>query len=76
MFQEARLSTTIGMDIKYNKFCGQVSTILKVISDKDHDLLSQFDNIEEIDIPILERMAKLPPQIRDTPQQKSLNKQL
>ena len=30
-FKEARLSTTIGSDIKHNKFCGQVSTIRKVI---------------------------------------------
>ena len=45
---------------------------MKVISNKDGDLLSQFENINENDIPILERMAKLPPQIRDKPQQKML----
>ena len=45
---------------------------MKVISNKDGDLLSQFHNINENDIPILERMVKLPPQIRDTPQQKML----
>ena len=34
-FKGARLSTTIGSDIeKKNKFCGQVSTIMKVISKK------------------------------------------
>ena len=30
-FKEARLSTTIGSDIEHNKFCGQVSTFMKVI---------------------------------------------
>ena len=71
-FKEARLSTTIRSDIEHNKLCGQVPTIMKVISNKDGDLLSQFHNINENDIPILERMVKLPPQIRDTPQQKML----
>ena len=45
---------------------------MKVISNKDDDLLSQFGNINENDIPILEILADLPPQIRDTPQQKLL----
>ena len=45
---------------------------MKVISNKDGDLLSQFDKINENDIPILERIADLPAQIRDTPQQKML----
>ena len=71
-FKEARLSTTIGSDIEHNKFCGQISTIMKVVSNKDDDLLSQFGNINEIDIPLLERLADLPPQIRSTPQQKML----
>ena len=44
-FKEARLSTTIGGDIEINKFCGPVSTIMRLISNKDGDLLSQFDNI-------------------------------
>ena len=39
-FEEARLSTTIGSDIEHNKFCGQVSTIMRVISNEDCDLLS------------------------------------
>ena len=39
---------------------------MKVISNKDGDLLSQFDNINENDIPFLERLADLPPQIRST----------
>ena len=71
-FKEGRLSTTIGSDIEINKFCGQVSTIMRSISNKDGDLLSQFDNINENDIPILEQLADLPIQIRDTPHQKML----
>ena len=35
-------------------------------------MLSQFDNINENDIPVLERLADLPPQIRDSPHQKML----
>ena len=45
-FTEARLSTTIGSDIKRKKF-GQVSKILKKISKKAGDSLSQFDKINE-----------------------------
>ena len=71
-FKEARLSTSIGSDIEHNKFCGQVSTIMKVISNKDDDLLSQFGNINENDIPILERLVNLPPQIKSTLHQKML----
>ena len=63
-FKEARLSTAIGGEIEINKFCGQLSTIKRGIINKDSDLLSQFDNINENDIPILERLANLPPQIR------------
>ena len=69
--KEARLSTTIGSDIEHNKFCGQISTIVKVKSNKDGDLLSQFDDIKN-DIAVLEQLADLPPQIRSAPQQKIL----
>ena len=71
-FEEARLSTTIGSDNETNKICGQVSTIIRVISNEDGDLLSQFDNISENDIPVLERLVASTPQNRDTPQQKML----
>ena len=71
-FKEARLITTIGSNIEISNFCRQVSTIMRAISRKDGDLLSQFDNINENDIPILERLADLPPQIRSTPHQKML----
>ena len=71
-FKEARLSTSLGSDIEINKFCRQISTIMRAISNKDGDLLSQFDNINENDIPVLNRLADLPVQIRDTPHQKML----
>ena len=71
-FKEARLTTSVGGDIEINKFCGQVSTIMRAISNKDGDLLSQFDNNNENDIPVLNRLADLPVQIRDTPHQKML----
>ena len=71
-FKEARLSTTIGSDIEHNQLCGQVSTTMKLVSNKYGDLLCQFDNINEINIPFLERMADLPPQNRGTPHQKML----
>ena len=45
---------------------------MRVISIEDSDLLSQFDKFIEIDIPILERLANLPPQIRDTLHQKMI----
>ena len=71
-FEEARLATSLGSDIEINKFCGQITTIMRAISNKDGDLLSQFDNIRENDIPVLNRLADLPVQIRDTPHQKML----
>ena len=45
---------------------------MKVISNKDDDLLSKFGNINENDVPLPERLADLPRQIRSTPQQKML----
>ena len=71
-FKEAHLSTTLGSDIENNKFCGQVSTIMRVISNKDGGLLSQFDNFNENDIPFLETLADLPLQIESTSLQKLL----
>ena len=63
-FKEARLSTTIGSHIEINKSCAQVSTVMKAISNKNGDLLSRFDNINENDLPIFSRITDLPPQIR------------
>ena len=71
-FKEARLSISLGSDIEITKFCGQISTIMRAISNKDGDLLSQFDNFNENDIPILNRLADLPVQIQSTPHQKLL----
>ena len=45
---------------------------MKVISNEDDELLSQFDNINENDIPVPEQLADLPPQIRSTSHQKML----
>ena len=45
---------------------------MRVISNKDEDLLSQFDIINERDIPILEKLQDLPVQIRDSPHQRML----
>ena len=45
---------------------------MEVISNKDGDLISQFDIINENEIPILERLADLPPQILSTPDHKML----
>ena len=71
-FKEARLSNCLGSDIEINIFCGQVSTNMRVISNKDGDLVSQFDKINKNDIPILETLTDLPVKIRDTPHQKML----
>ena len=62
-FKEARLSTTLDSDVETNKFCGQVSTIMKVISNKDDDLLSQFGNINENDIPLLRELMTYHPKL-------------
>ena len=43
---------------------------MKVISNGDGDLLSQFDNINENDIPVLEQHVDIPPQSKSTPHQK------
>ena len=43
-----------------------------MISNNAGDLLSQFVNINEKDIPVLERLADLPPQFKSTPHQKML----
>ena len=45
---------------------------MKVISIKDGDLLPQFDNNNENDIPILPKINELPPHIRSTPDRKIL----
>ena len=46
-FQEGVLATTSGSNLEHNKFVGQTSTIMRVLTSEDGDLLSQFDNINE-----------------------------
>ena len=46
-FKEGTIQTTGGMEIENIKFLGQVSTIMRVTTSKDGDLLSQFDKIDE-----------------------------
>ena len=46
-FKESRLSITSGGELEHNKFVGQISTIMRTITSKDGDLLSQFDNNNE-----------------------------
>ena len=69
-FKEARLSNSLGSDIGTNKFCGQVSTFMEVISNEDGELLYQIDKYNENDVLICERVADSPPQIRSTPHRK------
>ena len=45
---------------------------MEFLSNKDGDLLSQLDNFNENDFPILEKTINTPPKIRDTPHQKML----
>ena len=50
VFQEAVSATTSGSNLEHNKYAGQISTIIRVLTSKaskDGDLLSQFDNINE-----------------------------
>ena len=45
---------------------------MKLISNKDGHLLSQFDNTNDNVVPVLERIFNIPPQIRETPHQEML----
>ena len=46
-FSIATLSTTGGEDNEVNKYCGYVSTITRLITSKDGDILSSFDIIDK-----------------------------
>ena len=46
-FREATLSLTGGSEIEQNKYVGPISTIMRVLTSKDGDLMSYFDNIDE-----------------------------
>ena len=45
--KEATLSFTGGSEIEQNKYVGPISTIMRVLTNKDGDLMSYFDNINE-----------------------------
>ena len=46
-FKEAVVLTTGGMEIENTIYLGQVSTIMRSLTSKEGDLLSQFDNFNE-----------------------------
>ena len=46
VFQEGRLSTSSGMEME-NKYLGPVSSIMRLLIQKDGDLSSCFDKIDE-----------------------------
>ena len=48
-FKKRTLSTTGGMELEQTKYIGQVSTIMRVLTSKDGDLLSYFDYITDND---------------------------
>ena len=47
IFQEGRLSTSAGTEIEHNKNLGNVSTIMRLLTQKDGDFSSYFDRIDE-----------------------------
>ena len=46
-FEEASLATTGGAALEHNKYVGQVSTIMRLLTSKDGDLSSSFDKSGE-----------------------------
>ena len=48
-FEEAVLATTGGMELEIIKYVGQVSTITRVLTNKDGDSLFQFDRFDDGD---------------------------
>ena len=50
IFEEAQLARTSGSDLEHSKYGGQLSTILTLITGKDADLLSCFDENNENEI--------------------------
>ena len=47
IFEEERISTSAGTEIEHNKNLGNVSTIMRLLTQKDGDLSSYFDKINE-----------------------------
>ena len=46
-FKEGRLATTGATDLQHKKYVGQIFTIMRTLTNKDADLLSHVDNIDE-----------------------------
>ena len=44
---DARISTSAGVEIEQNKYVGPISTIMKLVTQKDGDLSTYFDTIDE-----------------------------
>ena len=49
-FKNATISTTSGSEIEINKYPGIISTIMRVLTSKDGDIISYFDKIDETQI--------------------------
>ena len=47
VIHEAGISTASGVEIERNKFCGPISTIMRLVTQKDGDLSTYFDIIDE-----------------------------
>ena len=58
VFQEGRLSTSVGTEIERNKNLGNVSTIMRLLTQKDGDLSSYFDKTDERQDHITESTSK------------------
>ena len=50
MFKHASISTTSGSEIEINKYPGPTSTMMRVLTSKDGDIISYFDKINEPNI--------------------------
>ena len=44
---DARISTSAGVEIEQNKYVGRISTILRLVTEKDGDLSTYFDISDE-----------------------------
>ena len=58
IFQEGRLSTTAGTEIEHNKNLGNISAILRLLTQKDGDLSSYFDKKDEREAGITNSILK------------------
>ena len=58
IFQEGRLFTSAGTEIEHNKNLGNVSTRMRLLTQKDGDLSSYFDQIDETEASITNSTLK------------------